>query len=340
MIKIKFNSKDGVQSFIEFDQTILENKTLIKDLLFGMYLARFFEQKAEALYAMGEIHGTMHLAIGQEASAIGTTAALSLADKILVSHRGHQELIGKGVDPYRMFCELLSRKDGVSQGFGGSMHMIDVSKGVLHANGIVAANTPLACGAALAIKRRHLNSIVSCYIGDGGMNEGAYFESLNLASLWQLPVVFVTVNNHYGMSTPVEKAHADPDFSKRGQAFSIPVLETDGNDVLLVYQAMREAKNIALRNQPVILILNTYRLSGHSRSDVNRYRSEEELEFWRKRCPIKNLQNRISTRKLFAEKELQQIRDKARQQIENAAQAALAAEPVKGELATNYIYTT
>lgn len=340
MRKIRYTDQYGKENYLDFDEDLLQNNSLIDNLYFRMNCARYFEQSAEELYAAGLIHGTLHLAIGQEAAAIGTTIALDKSDKILVTHRGHQELIGKGVDPYRMFCELLSKKDGISKGFGGSMHMVDKTKGVLHANGIVAANAPLACGVGLALKQEARHEIVTCYVGDGGMNEGAYSESLNLASLWHLPVVFATVNNQYGMSTPLIRSHANSDLSKRGAAFFLPTLEVDGNDVLIVYQAMQRAREMALSNQPVILILNTYRISGHSRSDQNRYRTEQEIAAWQEKCPIKRLEQELLISKLRGPSDLALISDTAHHFIEEAKSRALTAEPVDADRVMDYLYQT
>ncbi len=330
--------KNGTISNIEIVPSLRKDKSLISNLLYKMYLARYFEQKVDELYTDHLIHGTMHLAIGQEASSIGTTAVMSEEDKILVSHRGHCEVLGKGVDPYAMFCELLSKTDGSSKGFGGSMHIIDVNKGVMHANGIVAANAPLACGISLAIKKQKKNVICSCYIGDGGMNEGAYYESLNLASLWKLPLVFITINNQYGMSTPISKSHATTDFSKKGLSFDLPTILVDGNDAIAVYSAMSKARNLALENQPVILILNTYRVSGHSRSDKNLYRTEEEISLWTQKCPILRLESECKEQQILSIEEMNQIRLQAKDEIANAALRAIAAEEVKAESALNYVY--
>ncbi len=338
MNKIKMTNIDGSISYLEIDSVLMNDRALAQKLLYGMYLARFFEQKVDELYADQLIHGTMHLAIGQEASSIGTTAAMQNEDKILVTHRGHCEVLGKGVDPYAMFCELLSKKDGTCKGFGGSMHMIDLKSGVMHANGIVAANAPLACGIAFALKKQQKTAICACYIGDGGMNEGAYYESLNLASLWKLPLVFITVNNQYGMSTAVEKSHANIDFSQKGISFNLPALAVDGNDVLAVYQAMQKARKMALRFQPVILVLNTYRLSGHSRSDKNLYRTEEEIEEWAKKCPIKNFSEFCLTQNLLTDTEIEQMKKTVRQLIDEKASEAKAAEPVNAADALAYVY--
>ncbi|NLJ94109.1 MAG: thiamine pyrophosphate-dependent dehydrogenase E1 component subunit alpha [Clostridiaceae bacterium] len=329
MSKIKFVDANGEISFKELDIQIVQNFKLQKELLYKMKLARAFEEKTNELYATGFIHGTLHLAIGQEAAAIGSTAAMTPEDKILITHRGHIEAIGKGMSITSMFSELLGKDSGASKGYGGSMHMIDPDKGILHANGIVGANAPLACGIALALKKQKKDAIATCYLGDGAMNEGAYSESLNLASLWQLPVVFATVNNQYGMSTPIHKSHANTDLTQRGIAFNLPTIEADGNHVLTVYCAMKLARAFALKNQPVILILNTYRISGHSRSDKNRYRKDSEILAWKKRCPIKTLENSLLEQKQINQKDLEKTDFKIKNKINSAIQTAQLSELAK-----------
>ena len=329
MSKIKFVEANGDVSFRELDSSVLQDFQLQKKLLYTMKLARAFEEKANELYATGFIHGTLHLGIGQEAAAIGSTAAMALEDKILITHRGHLEAIGKGMSIASMFSELLGKESGASKGYGGSMHMIDPTKGILHANGIVGANAPLSCGIALALKKQKKVAIATCYLGDGAMNEGAYSESLNLASLWKLPVVFATVNNKYGMSTPIHKSHANTDLAQRGIAFNLPTIDIDGNCVLTVCSAMKLAREFALKNQPVILILNTYRISGHSRSDKNRYREDSEILDWKKRCPIKRLENSLLEQKQINQVDIEKIDLKIKNEINSAVQAAQLSELAK-----------
>ena len=329
MNEIKFVDEQGHISLIPIDKDLLEDIPLQKKLLAKMKLGRAFEKKANELFAAGFIHGTLHLGIGQEAASIGSTMALHSNDKILTTHRGHLEAIGKGMSIESMYAELLGRENGVSKGYGGSMHMIDPSIGVMHANGIVAANTPLACGIALSLKKHKKNGIVNSYIVYGGMNEGSYSESLNLASLWGLPVVFTTINNTYGMSTPIEGSHANPDLSMRGMAFSIPTIDVDGNQVLAVYQAMQMARNLASNNKPVILILNTYRICGQSRSDKNCYRSDNEIKAWQKRCPIAMLEKTLLEKGIIDQIELQNLESDIQKQIQIAVEAAQISDLAK-----------
>ncbi|MEJ2556811.1 MAG: thiamine pyrophosphate-dependent dehydrogenase E1 component subunit alpha, partial [Anaerolineae bacterium] len=206
-----------------------------------MRLIRAFEEKAEELYLLGKVHGTMHLSIGQEACAVGAVGALRADDYILSTHRGHGHSIAKGADVGRMMAEFLGKETGYCRGRGGSMHIAEVELGNLGANGIVAGGLPLACGVGLSIKLQKLDRVVVSFFGDGAVNEGSFHESLNLAAIWQLPAVFFCENNQYAMSMPVKNAFSIEHLSQRACAYNIPGITVDGNDVLEVYDAVRTA---------------------------------------------------------------------------------------------------
>jgi pyruvate dehydrogenase E1 component alpha subunit len=252
-----------------------------------MRLIRAFEEAAEQAYMRGRIHGTMHLSIGQEASAVGACLPLTDADCITSTHRGHGHCIAKGADVGRMFAEFFGREDGYCRGRGGSMHIADVSKGNLGANGIVGGGLPIAVGAALAMKRLGRSEIVMCFFGDGANNEGAFHEALNMAAVWSLPVVFVCENNGYGMSVSVERSTAVKRIAERATAYAMPGITVDGNDLAAVagasFAAVQRARSGA---GPSLIESLTYRWRGHSRSDRNRYRTKEEIESWQARDPI------------------------------------------------------
>jgi pyruvate dehydrogenase E1 component alpha subunit len=260
---------------------------LLKEAMRRMCLIRRFEEGAEEAYMRGLIHGTMHLSIGQEASAVGSTMALRKTDYITSTHRGHGHCIGKGADPKLMFAEFFGKEEGYCRGRGGSMHIADVESGNLGANGIVAGGIPIAVGAALAIKKQKRDDVALCFFGDGATNEGAFHEALNMASIWKLPVIFVCENNKYGMSVSTERSMAVANVADRASAYNMPGVIADGNRIEDVAEAVLTAIARAREGQgPTLVECKTYRTRGHSRSDRNRYRTKEEIEEWKLRDPI------------------------------------------------------
>ena len=254
-----------------------------------MMLIRLFEEALEEMFSRGLLHGTMHLSIGQEATAAGACLALNKKDLITSTHRGHGHCLGKGADPYKMFAELLGREDGYCRGRGGSMHIADLSNGNLGANGIVAGSLTISVGAALSFQLQKKENIVLCFFGDGAVNEGSFHEALNLASLWNLPVLFLCENNQYGMSMASEKAVAGESIASRGNSYGIESIQIDGNDVEAVYESVSTFKDEILSNKrPKFIEAVTYRYRGHSKSDRNLYRTSEEINFWKdEKDPIK-----------------------------------------------------
>ena len=260
----------------------------LREVLRKMYLIRRFEEGAEDAYTRGLIHGTMHLSIGQEASALGICMPLTTEDQITSTHRGHGHCIAKGARVDRMFAEFFGKTTGYCKGRGGSMHIADVSLGNLGANGIVAGGIPIAVGAALSAKMQKNGKVVVCFFGDGANNEGAFHEALNMASIWKLPVVFVCENNGYGMSTSTARSTAVANIAERAAAYSMPGVIVNGNDFSAVAEASAEAVGRARRGEgPTLIESKTYRHRGHSKSDRNRYRTKEEIEEWKaERDPI------------------------------------------------------
>ena len=216
-----------------------------------MMLIRLFEEALEEMFSRGLLHGTMHLSIGQEATAAGACLALQKDDLITSTHRGHGHCLAKGAEPYKMFAELLGREDGYCRGRGGSMHIADLSNGNLGANGIVAGSLTISVGAALSFQMQKKDNIILCFFGDGAVNEGSFHEALNLASLWSLPVLFLCENNQYGMSMATDKAVAGDSIASRGNSYGIESVQIDGNDVEAVYENVLnfKNKNIALRQE-------------------------------------------------------------------------------------------
>lgn len=293
-----------------------------KEKLLDMYLkmvqTRKFEETAARLFVEGKVHGTAHFCIGMEASAIGVTAALDNDDLILQTHRGHGQSIGKNMDINRMMAEFLGKETGYCKGKGGCMHIADFSKGSLGANGVVGGGIPISTGAALSLQYRDKDSIVVGFFGDGATNNGAFHESLNLASVWKLPLVFVCENNLYGMSTHVEKSMNIEDIADRAKAYGIKGLSLDGNDVVTIYEETIKAKKYVKKNGPMLMVLNTYRWMGHSKSDAQVYRTKEEVAEWKKKCPILRFRGFLTGEGVASEKELAGLDARAQKDIEAA----------------------
>ena len=294
-----------------------------------MYTTRFFEENAENLYTRGLVHGTMHLSIGMEASPIGSIAAIDEKDLIIHHHRGHGHTIAKGADLTRMVAEFLGKEAGYCRGRGGSMHIADVEGGNLGATGIVGGGIPTALGIGLALHLKKSDKILLSYFGDGASNEGEFHESLNMASIWKLPIVFICDNNQYGMSMAADKAMNIEHVAQRACAYGIPGITVDGNDVLSVYDAALKAVKRARAGEGPSLVENlTYRWRGHSKSDRNLYRSPEEIAEWQSFDPIKRFSEVLTSAEILTPAEVQQVSEKAKRAINEATeQAILLPEP-------------
>jgi TPP-dependent pyruvate/acetoin dehydrogenase alpha subunit len=294
-----------------------------------MHNIRAFEEKAEELYALGKIHGTMHLSIGMEASAVGSVLALAPDDMLLSTHRGHGHCIATGADLNLMMAECMGKECGYCRGRGGSMHIADVRGGNLGANGVVAGGIPIAVGVGLALKMQKKDQIIISFFGDGAANSGAFHEALNMAAIYTLPVVFVCENNQYAMSYPAEKAFKIPNISMRADGYGMPGETVDGNQVLDVYQAVSRAVARARRGEGPSLVENvTYRWRGHSKSDANRYRTREEIETWKEKDPISRLEQLMIAQNLLDPAQAEAVKTDAHAMIEQAvAYAESCAEP-------------
>lgn len=294
-------------------------------MLEKMLLTRYFEENAEALYIRGLVHGTMHLSIGMEASPIGSIASLREDDLIIHHHRGHGHTIAKGADIVLMMAEFLGKEPGYCRGRGGSMHIADIPGGNLGATGVVGAGIPTAVGIGLALKMRNLDKVLLAFFGDGAANEGEFHEGLNMASVWDLPIVFICDNNQYGMSMPVEKSMNIRHISERASSYGITGVTVDGNDVLAVYNAVSQAVVRARSGNGPVLVENlTYRWRGHSKSDRNLYRSQEEIEEWQEFDPIKRFISVLTESKILTGGEIEKINKECKEQIVNAAEEALS----------------
>jgi pyruvate dehydrogenase E1 component alpha subunit len=312
----------------------------LREALRKMRLVRAFEEAAEAQYMRGRIHGTMHLSIGQEASAVGACLPLTDADYITSTHRGHGHCIAKGADVGRMFAEFFGREDGYCRGRGGSMHIADVSKGNLGANGIVGGGIPIAVGAALTIRRQGRRDVAMCFFGDGANNEGAFHEALNIATVWKLPVVFVCENNQYGMSTSTERSTAVARIADRAAAYAMPGVTVDGNDLRAVAAASFEAVERARAGEgPTLIECLTYRWRGHSRSDRNRYRTKDEIEAWRAKDPIARFEAELLDLGLVTRAGAAAIEADVAREIDAALAFAEASPAPRVEDLARYVYT-
>jgi 2-oxoisovalerate dehydrogenase E1 component len=301
----------------------------LTDMLYKMLLTRCFEETAFQQYSLGKVHGTMHLCAGQEAVAIGAIAALRPDDLITSTHRGHGHAIAKGQDINTMMAELLAKETGVCRGRGGSMHMADVTLGSLGANGVVSGGIPLSVGAGLTLKLRGGDQVCICFFGDGASNEGAFHESINMAAVWKLPVIYLCENNQYGMSMSVKRAMSAADIADRAVAYGIPGEAVDGMDPLAVYDAVKRAVAHARSgNGPVLINAVTYRYFGHSKSDQQRYRTKEEVEAWRAKDPTVTFRDRLVAAGVLTEVDAAALAAKAQQAIEDAiAWGDLGPEP-------------
>jgi pyruvate dehydrogenase E1 component alpha subunit len=296
-----------------------------------MKTIRVFEERAGKEFAAGKIPGFVHLYAGEEAVAVGVCSHLTDSDFITSHHRGHGHCIAKGVDIRSMTAELLGREAGACRGKGGSMHIADVHKGMLGANGIVGGGFPLAAGAGLTAKVNGQGQVAVCFFGDGASNQGTFHEGLNLAGIWKLPVIFVAENNGYAESTPVTYHMSCRDIADRAAGYGMPGVTVDGLDVFAVYEAAGEAIARARRGEgPSLIECKTYRYFGHFEGDTITYRTKEEVESYRRRDPILALRRSITERSIVTAEELDAIDKRVEQSINDAwiyAEAAPLPEP-------------
>ncbi|MEM1410105.1 MAG: pyruvate dehydrogenase (acetyl-transferring) E1 component subunit alpha, partial [Pseudomonadota bacterium] len=308
-------------------------KTFYRDML----LIRRFEEKAGQLYGMGLIGGFCHLYIGQEAVVVVLEAAAEEGDKRITSYRDHGHMLACGMDPNGVMAELTGRAGGYSKGKGGSMHMFSAEKKFYGGHGIVGAQVPIGTGLAFANKYRGNDNVSFTYFGDGAANQGQVFEALNMAELWQLPVVFIIENNQYAMGTSVKRASAETHLYRRGASFGIPGKEIDGMDVVAVREEAREAVEHARGGGgPYVLEMKTYRYRGHSMSDPAKYRTREEVDEMRTSSdPIERCKVRLEAEGL-SEDGLKAIDKQVREVVKAAADYALECpEPEAAELYTD-----
>jgi pyruvate dehydrogenase E1 component alpha subunit len=313
----------------------------LREVLRKMYLIRRFEEGAEDAYSRGLIHGTMHLSIGQEASALGICMPLTPQDQITSTHRGHGHCIAKGAQVDRMFAEFFGKTTGYCKGRGGSMHIADVSQGNLGANGIVGGGIPIAVGAALSAKMQKNGKVVVSFFGDGANNEGAFHESLNMAAVWKLPVIFVCENNGYGMSTSTARSTAVANIADRAAAYAMPGVIVNGNDFSAVAEASTSAVKRARKGEgPTLIECKTYRHRGHSKSDRNRYRTQAEIDEWKSfRDPITQFEKELRQFGIIDDTGIQGIRDAVADEIAKGIDFAKDSPAPSVSEVANFVYT-
>ncbi len=303
-------------------------KKFLHKLLYDMMLIRHFEEKAGQMYGLRKIGGFCHLYNGQEAIAVGTAAALDLSkDYVLTGYRDHGHALACGMDPKPLMAELYGKITGCSRGKGGSMHFFDAEKHFLGGNGIVGAQIPVAAGTAFAQSYRGDKGVTVCFFGDGAIHQGAFHESLNLAKIWNLPVVYVCENNQWGMGTNFKRVSSVDDFSLMGSAYGIPGRQVDGMDVLAVYEEIsRAAADARKSGLPTFLEAKTYRYKGHSMSDPQKYRTKDEIEEYKKQDPILILRARMEKDGHLTDKEYEAYETRVKALVDEAVDFAEKSE--------------
>ncbi|KPL01265.1 MAG: hypothetical protein AMJ91_00450 [candidate division Zixibacteria bacterium SM23_73_3] len=307
--------------------------------IFGkMTLIRSFEQKINWLFSKGMIGGTSHLYIGQEAVAVGVCHVLRDDDYVLSTHRGHGHLLAKGGDPKKLMAELMGKKSGYCGGKGGTQHLCAKDINFLGTNGLTAGAIPIATGVALAIKLSNSNNLVVSFFGDGASNHGNFHESLNMASIWKLPIIFLCENNLYAMSLPVSKSTSIMDIYLRAASYSMKGLPCDGMDVFSVISTVEEAVRwVRAGNGPCLVEAKTYRFCGHSKSDQLKYRTREEENAWKKRDPIKLLKMHMLDSKIEPSV-LETIEEEQMNLVEEAVKYAQDDDPPVARVASSGVF--
>jgi pyruvate dehydrogenase E1 component alpha subunit len=299
--------------------------TLARDLLYGMIRVRRMEEKCAELYSEGKIRGFLHLYVGQEAVAVGSLHELLREDAVVATYREHAHALLRGVSMRSIMAEMFGKQEGCSKGRGGSMHLFDAATRFYGGNAIVGGGLPLAVGLALADAYNHKTSLTACYFGDGAVAEGAFHESLNMAALWGLPVLFCCENNLYAMGTALERAQSQTDLTAKASSYNVSASSVDGMDVEACRNATRQAvEKIRTGNGPAFLEFKTYRFRAHSMFDPELYRTKEEVQQWRSRDPVTNFAERCFANGVFETDEVQDIERIVKAEIDDAVAFANA----------------
>ncbi|MFL5886325.1 MAG: pyruvate dehydrogenase (acetyl-transferring) E1 component subunit alpha [Thermoleophilaceae bacterium] len=301
----------------------LPSKDDARGILEKMLLIRRFEERAGEMYAKAKIGGFLHLCIGEEATVVGGTRALRDTDFLMSTYREHGQAIARGTPPKEVMAELFGRVDGCSNGRGGSMHLFDFERRFLGGYGIVGGNLPLAAGVGLAADYMETEDVVLCMFGDGASNQGTFGETMNLAALWDLPVVFMVINNQFGMGTALERHSAVTDLSRKAEGYGVPGSRCDGMDVLDVEACVSEALEKARsEREPQLVEAVTYRFRGHSMADPEEYRTKEQVEEWRSRDPINTFRERLESEGVLSDGEFDKLDEEALKIVDEAVEFA------------------
>jgi pyruvate dehydrogenase E1 component alpha subunit len=305
----------------------------------AMTLIRRFEERAGEMYAKAKIGGFLHLAIGEEATIIGSVRALRDTDYLISTYRSHGHALSRGTDPKTVMAELFGREDGCSRGRGGSMHMFDLERRFMGGYGIVGGNLPIGAGHALASDYMGTDDVTLCVFGDGASNQGTFGETLNLAALWKLPIVFMVTNNQFGMGTSIERHSAVTDLHRRGEGFGVPGLRCDGMDATDTYAVVSEALRRAREDrQPMLVEAITYRFRGHSMADPEEYRTKEQVAQWRQRDPIITFGERLVAEGVIDDAEREAVDERAIARVDEAVAFADASPFPKPESLYDNVY--
>ncbi|MBL6448076.1 pyruvate dehydrogenase (acetyl-transferring) E1 component subunit alpha [Fulvivirga sp. 29W222] len=310
------------------------------ELLRQMKSIRALEDKAAEMYSKMKIRGFLHLYVGEEAVAVGVMQSLTQDDNVLCTYREHGHALVRGISARKIMAEMYGKQEGCSLGRGGSMHLFDKSKKFFGGNAIVAGHLPLAVGMALADKKQEKGDITACFFGEGAAAEGEFHESLNLATLFEVPVLFVCENNRYAMGTALQYTHHEQNLEKKGVGYGIEATAVDGMNVLAVEKAARKAvKYIRKTGKPYFLVCNTYRYRAHSMFDAELYRTKEEVKEWKKRDPIQTFTDQLLKQGLITEKQIKTMDKEIEKEIDEAVDYAEAGtwEPV--EDLEKYVYS-
>jgi TPP-dependent pyruvate/acetoin dehydrogenase alpha subunit len=304
-----------------------------------MFLIRHFELKVNELFLKGYIPGTIHLSHGQEAVPVGVCGNLRENDFVIPTHRGHGHALAKGMEPVSLFAELFARKTGCSQGKGGSLHIGDMKKGIAPGNPVVGSSVPVAAGMALAFKKKKTDQVAVSFFGDGAVNTGPLHEGINLAAIWELPVLFVCENNQYAITTHVDKVTLLDKLVDRAAAYGVPGVQVDGNDVVEVYNAAAAAIERARDGGgPTFLECLTYRHGGHKRDDAATYRPKEEVEAWLKLDPLPRMRSRLLNDGTASQQEIDKLEADVLRTLEAAVVEALEGPPADPEVLLKDVY--
>ncbi|MEA2314229.1 MAG: pyruvate dehydrogenase component alpha subunit [Solirubrobacteraceae bacterium] len=297
----------------------LPEPDVAREWLATMTLIRRFEERAGEMYARAKVGGFLHLSIGEEATIVGSARALRESDYLISTYRSHGHALVRGTPPENVMAELFGRVDGCSHGRGGSMHMFDLSRRFMGGYGIVGGNLPIAAGIALSSDYRATEEVTLCTFGDGASNQGTFGETLNLAALWRLPVVFMVTNNQFGMGTALRRHSAVTDLQRKGESLGVPGMRCDGMDVLDTYAVLHEAvQRVREDRRPVLVEAVTYRFRGHSMADPEQYRSKEEVARWRERDPIQTFGDLLVREHAIDEAERERIDEQALARVDAA----------------------